>query len=247
MSSQTDEANTQMQPDIELQAYLNDWYRRLPTASGRSSSDLKISPALDPQEAQDFLAGLRENLFRIDELGFAQSRLLPLPPARNDRQKLFQMFWHGKDGTRFLFREGVSQLAAASALVLNYGWPEEQVRLEPNKKDLGGLAYGVDLIVLDQPGGRGLIFGEAKAESRALNDLIREITACGRAGLHDRSACKRSQHPKFAACWDRKPSYFWAVCPGERKAFELTFTETSLEFHQIDDIPGANGAASRAA
>jgi hypothetical protein len=157
------------------------------------------------------------------------------------------MFWHGKDGTRLLFREGVSQLAAASALVLNYGWPRSQVRLEPNKKDLAGLTYGVDLIVFDQPGGRGLIFGEAKAQSRLLNNLIREITACGRAGLHDPSACKRSQHSKFAVCWERKPSYFWAVCPGERKAFKLMFTETSLELHQIDDIPRANGAISRAA
>jgi hypothetical protein len=133
----------------------------------------------------------------------------------------------------------VCQLAAASALVLNYGWPTKQVRLEPNKQDLGNLAYGVDLIVSEHAGGRAVVYGEAKANLSEARKLIREITSCGAAGNHESSSCKRSQHPKFAACWERRPTYFWVVCPGSRKAFRWEFTDTSLKFVEVDDIPRA--------
>jgi len=109
------------------------------------------------------------------------------------------MFWHTEGGKRVLFREGVCQLAAASALVLEYGWPRDQVRLEPNQADVGDYAYGVDLIVSDRPGGRGIIFGEVKASAGPLATLMREIAACGAQGEHDKSTCGRSQHQEQAA------------------------------------------------
>ena len=227
-----------LEPSLEVAAYLSNLYLRLPQERGprEPRSKLRISPSIDPMEAADFLSGQRAALFTIDELGYAQSPLLPSPPAKNERQKLFQLFWH-RGNERFLFREGVCQLAAASALVVSYGWPKDQVRLEPNKSDLGDIAYGVDLIVTDRPGGDALIFGEVKRTSGLMAKLIQEVAHCGSKGAHAKSECGNAQHRKFAACWAKRPEYFWAVCPAGRKAFRLVYKQSSLDFVEIRDIP----------
>ncbi len=231
--------NVLSSPVHDVETYLNARYRQVfqTLGVGAPATGLKIAPLLDEREAQDFLAGLRAGLFSIDDRGYAQSELLPASPAGQDRQKIFMMFWHTDAEKRVLFREGVCQLAAASALVLEYGWPRDQVRLEPNKADLGGYAYGVDLIVSDRPGGRGVIFGEVKASASALATLMSEIAACGAQGEHDKSTCGRSQHPKAAVCLAKRPDFFWAVCPGTRKAFQISFNDSAMAFVETDDIP----------
>jgi hypothetical protein len=184
---------------------------------------------------------LEAGFFRIDKFGFVQSPLLPPPRQEGARHKLFQLFWHSKNG-RFLFREGVCHLAAVSALVLDYGWPSDQVRLSPNRKDLGKFAYGVDFLVFDRPGGEPMIFGEAKNDHKSLKKMIGEVTECARMGPHERTDCGRSQHPKFAALWHKRASltHFWAVCPGIQEAFALEFTGGTCTLTRVEDIPRAS-------
>ena len=57
-----------------VEGYLRERHAQLPEISDSlvPVPPLKISPQLDVTEAEDFLSGLKEGLFTIDEDGYAQ-------------------------------------------------------------------------------------------------------------------------------------------------------------------------------
>lgn len=225
--------------------------------AAHSTDTLLIHPELDEHESEDYLAGCEAGLFTIDELGFAQSTLLDVMKKSQTRQKVFQIFWHKSGGERFLFREGACQLAAISALVLHYKWPREQVYLDPGKTTVRGLAYApnrekiyfnvkgkvtdlsyaVDIVVTNGAMGQVIICGEAKGSIKELDKLIRQFSDCCRRGVHSEAECKNKQHPKFEACWRLQPQYFWAVCPGSRRAFKLGYEEECITLMEVENLP----------
>jgi len=222
----------------EVHQYLYDCYVALPEASSESiSRTLTIDPPLDvEEEAEDFLRGLQSGLFSIDPDGYVQSDVLPPGPANKNRQEIVQLFWRRKN-RRFLFREGVCQLAAVSALVLMYGWPASHVRLEPNTGDVGDIAFGVDIIVRDPMHDSVRICGEVKRNRAELGKLLDELRACLRDGPHSKSDCKRKNHPKAEALWELRPDYFWAVCPGKRLAFRVQHAGEIIRLDEIPSLP----------
>ncbi len=190
-----------------------------------SSDTLHIKPILDEQEAEDFLAGFTAELFTVDDLGYAQSAHLDEVRPKKDRQQIFQLFWHGPKlenpspearRKRYLFREGVCQLAAVSALVLRYGWPREQVYLDPGKTLSGNLQYAVDLVVTSGATGQTVICGEVKRSTADLQALIRQFSDCCQRGAHGKNECNNSQHRKFEACWQSRPQYFLGCLSGKQ-------------------------------
>jgi len=216
----------------ELGLLLSSWYASLPRSGGRSQV-LAIRPPLDSQEAEDFLGGLRKGLFSVDLDGYVQSQFLPPSP---DRQKILQLFWR-TEGGRSLFREGVCQLAAVSALVLRHGWPQASVRLEPNASDVGEVAYGVDIIVRGSVNTQVCLCGEAKRSARELQRMLDQLQQCLREGQHSKSVCKRTNHPKAEALWKLRPAWFWAVCPGKDLVFRLQHDGENLELESAPRIP----------
>lgn len=205
------------------------------------SGRLRINPPLDVEEARDFLHGFESGFFSVDGDGYVQSPFLP--PSANG-QKILQLFWHSERG-RFLFREGVCQLAAVSALVQRYGWPVSSVRLEPNTADVGDIAYGVDIVVRDGGSGSVSICGEVKRSKERLTKMLNELTARLSGGPHSKSVCKRTNHPKAEALWKLSPRFFWAVCPGKARAFRVHQTGSTVELDETPGLlryPGAGGA-----
>ena len=221
----------------EVRKALSDWYVALPELSSDSASP-KIKPPLDMEEAEDFLCGLREELFTVDSDGYVQSQFLPPAPAQKSRQEILQLFWHYK-GRRILFREGVCQLAAVSSLVARCGLPPASVRLEPNTGDVGDVAFGVDIIVRDPADDSVRICGEVKRNTAELSRLLEELTACLRDGRHSKRDCIRKNHTKAEALWKLRPECFWAVCPGKRLAFHVQHRGSLITLEEIPGLPQA--------
>ena len=107
---------------------------------------MPITEPFSEWEATNFLRGVREGLFEIDDQGYVQSAVLP--PARREfgSAKMLQLFWNHSNDTRRLYREGVNQLSTAARLIFDHGWDRSEVRMEPTAREFGDLAYGVDIM-----------------------------------------------------------------------------------------------------
>jgi hypothetical protein len=203
----------------EAESYLYQQYSQLKNVTVRGAT-LTIKPTLDESEAKYFIRGLEERLFSVDEEGYVQSTLLGLPLVTNTRQKVLQLFWATKGGTK-LFREGVCQLATVASLILKYGWLSRQIVMEPSKAEVGHLAYGVDILIRDEE--RSItICGEVKKDRSELHKLVEGFRDCCRRGPHTKDQCKLAKnHRKYEFCYALKPAYFFATAPGEEICFRL--------------------------
>ena len=226
----------------ELEEYLAKKYANLPVHESVADSKpaLRIDPALDSDEAKYFILGLEAQLFSIDEGGYAQSSLLLTASGSKGQQKGFQLFWHftykGRK-TRALFREGISQLSAASALILKYDWDISQVQIEARREDFGALARGVDLVIKSHAG-KILICGEVKKDSREFEKLIEDFHYCCQQGKHSKNTCKcKSNHPKYELCTFAKPLYFWGVAPGREICYKLSYLDEQILLEEVISLP----------
>jgi hypothetical protein len=176
-----------------------------------------INPPLQEDEAGDFMRGLEAGLFNFDDHGYYQT------PMRWVKGILFG---HTPiSGKRILSRETITQTAAASALVLSYKWPMAQVAIES-----GDLA--LDLLVTDSSG-RVVVGGEAKTTSPLLDAMLHEVQTCVLAD----EDCTHREHKKIRGLRKERPEFFWAVAPGDRRAFRVEYLRSRLVLEQVEDIP----------
>ncbi|MGI8436505.1 MAG: hypothetical protein ACR2NX_06315 [Chthoniobacterales bacterium] len=197
---------------------------------------VRIEPPLAFEEAKYFLLGLEADLFSSDPEGYVQSALLPRPSGRNTKQKMCQIFWHNPPPPR-LFREGICQLATAARLVLERGWPLEQIEMEPTIKEHGTLAYAVDILI-KSPTGQILAAVEVKRSRKELEKLKRDFLHCWALGEHGRDDCHlRQNHPKYQFCIHYRPRYFWAVAPGEEFCFTFASHRNKVDLEQLSTLP----------
>jgi hypothetical protein len=197
------------------------------------ASTFVIKPPLHAGEAEYFVRGLESGIFSIDDEGYVQSTVLPPSSRESTRNKTLSLFWH-RTGRRYLFREGVCQISTMAALKLKYGFPLDQIKMEPTFPDRPELSWAVD-ILLKGPQGTNVAFCEVKRDDRELERLISGFRYCCGAGSHSKNECKFSKnHPKFALCVALKPEYFMAVSPGQEVCFQLSY---SGHFIAIAEVP----------
>ena len=220
----------------EVEKYLKSKYLEVLTNLGliKSYSALTYRIKLEQEESKYFMLGLENGIFTIDNEGYAQSSFLPKQKPKEDRQKTFQMFWNKR---RHLFREGICQLSAASRLILRDGWCKTQILMEPNKEEVGNLAYGVDLLI-KSPEGKTLICGEVKRDQTELMKLIEGFRNCCSLGSHKENTCNDKNHPKYAICAFLRPLYFWAVSPNQEAFFKLEYhAKGKIKLEVLDTFP----------
>jgi hypothetical protein len=197
------------------------------------ASTLVIEPTLHAGEAEYFVRGLENGIFSIDDDGYVQSTVLPPSSRKSKRNKTLCLFWH-RTGRRYLFREGVCQISTMAALKLKYGFPLDQIQMEPTFPGRPELSWAVD-ILLKSPQGTETAFCEVKRSDGEWNRLIRDFKYCCEAGSHLKNECKFSRnHPKYALCVAIKPDYFMAVSPGREVCFQLSY---SGDFIAIAEVP----------
>lgn len=226
----------------EATALLYDLYESTLVACGNQATrPLAIKPGLDAKEAEYFLLGMEHGIFSIDDHGYAQSAVLPPSPKRETRNRILQLIWQRK-GRRFLFREGVCQLATVSELVLEQHWPIEQIQMEPALPDL---RYAVDILLKDA--GRSPVAAcEVKRDNREFDLLLSSFRDCCARGFHGKNECAfRENHPKYELCAEVKPQYFMLASPGRQLSLRISYEHGGVRIaEEIEGLVSALVAAS---
>ena len=209
---------------VETETFLKQKYDSLRV----EGPPLKIHPPLAGSEAEFFMRGWEEGLFSIDEECYVHTEMLRRPIRKGKKNKTFQLFWKGRDGHRFLFREGICQLSTVTSLVRKYGWAADRITLEPEGPEFRDLKNGVDILIADGKGGY-LVCCEVKQSDSELKQLLKELRLCSSIGEHQGDECRHENHRKFAFISKYKPNYFFVTAPGT----ELCFTVTAQNDHVV--------------
>jgi hypothetical protein len=222
----------------ELEQWLQEKFVELCDTIGHPVplSGLRINPALVTEESRYFLLGLEAGLFQLDELGYVQSELLPLPDNDKARQKMCRLFWHDPPPPR-LSRECVCQLSTASSLVIKRGWLTSHIVMEPDLRDDRDTSYGIDLLIKLHPE-EILVAVEVKRSAAELQKFITDLHTCCKRGPHARDDCGFPQnHPKYEFCALYQPAHFWAVAPETDACFEMTYGGGAIQLEQLPSLP----------
>lgn len=198
--------------------------------------NFNIKPDLSVEEAEYFIRGLEENLFTIDDEGYVQSAFLPPHTKGSKKQRMTQFFWR-KGDSKFLFREGINQVAVASSLVLKYGWNNNSVKMEPNIAEFEDLAYAVDFFIKDETG-KIPVCGEAKRNKAEFNNLINGFRSCCERAPHTKADCLfPKNHAKYQFCARYKPAYFFATAPNQQICFSLSHDDGVHIKAEMTELP----------
>lgn len=222
----------------ELEQWLQNGFAELCETIGQTvlPAGLRINPALGIEESKYFLLGLEAGLFQPDELGYIQSALLPSPSKGSFREKMCHIFSYDPLPPR-LSRECICQLSTASFLILERGWLESHILLDPDYKDDRATSYGIDILV-QSPTGQILACVEVKRSLAELQKLITDLRACCKRGAHAKDDCGFPQnHPKYEFCATYKPIYFWAVAPDADVCFSMKYDDGSIGLEELTSLP----------
>ena len=224
-----------MRLNTDLHTWLQDKFAGMGVALGRTAplSGLRIAPPLAEWEANCFLRGLDENLFRVKERGEVESPLLRGDEADGDSRP-YRVF--SAEPPRLL-RENVCQLATASRLIIERGWLPRHVFLEPGRARHHSHADNFDLLVRS-PEGKIFIWVEVRRAAVELEKLIADLRACSGRGPHAPEDCGFPQnHPRHEFCVANQPSYLWAVAPDGELAFAVNCSGAILELEPLSSLP----------
>jgi hypothetical protein len=210
---------------------LHDRYESLRrSCANESPPNLTIKPGLGAKEAEHFLLGIERGIFSIDDESYVRSAVLP-------SSRILQLFWR-RLRRRYLFREGVCQLATVAELVLEHQWPIEQIEMEPSFPEFPSLHWAVDIILKDA-GGTVLAGCEVKRNDRELELLLRGFEYCCTRGGHCKGECEfKKNHPKYEFCALKRPGWFMAVSPGKQVLLRLSYDTGGVTIgEQIGPLP----------
>jgi len=225
--------NTKLNTDLDT--WLQDKFAEMGDALGRLAplSGLRIAPPLAEWEANYFLKGLDENLFRINARGEVESILVRGDEAGGE-SRAYRIF--SADPPRLL-RENVCQLATAARLIVERGWLPRHVFVEPGTPQHHSNADSFDLLVRS-PGGKILIWIEIRRTAVELEKLIADLRACSRRGPHAHQDCGFPQnHPRHEFCMANQPSYLWAVAPDGEMVLAVNCDGAVLELEPLSSLP----------
>jgi hypothetical protein len=223
----------------ELEAWLQKKFAECCERAGqrRPLSGLRVGPPLAAGEAKYFLLGLEEGLFRLNQAGQVESKLLPAL-GEGAKQTPYQMFGPDDSAPR-LWREAVCQLATASSLILKRGWLKSHVTLEPGSSEHRPGALGFDLLVRS-PAGKALVWVEVRRSAVELQKLIVDLRACSRRGSHSRQDCGFPQnHPRYEFGLSQTPDFLWAVAPDADICLRMTYEHETMamELEELASLP----------
>ena len=177
-----------------------------------------------PQEAGAFLRAMDSGLMTVDTCGRCR-----FPGVRNPSRSGYGLFYG--TGEVWLWREWLTQAAAAAELVLDYQMAQSDIAIELDGKD-DVCAFGPD----NSP----LVIAEAKEEAGGFNGLrglVEAVTAC--ANRHETVAslvAPTDHEKKYVRLLLKQPPWFWAVAPGARWAFKVTYEDGAATLEQVDRL-----------
>jgi hypothetical protein len=214
----------------ELSNYLQESFSHLCELTGQlhSISALRINPPLAIEEAKSFLLGMEGDLFRLDEEGNAQSKVLSPSQARLSLQ-VFSL----RPPPPHLVRERICQLATFSSLILQRGWLPGQIKMCPDD----AASYGVDMII-ESVSGKLLVASEIKRSVHEMRKFAGDFRQCCKRGEHAKAECAFQQnHGMFEFCRRYQPGYLWIVAPDADVCFKLGYANSVIEDSELHTLP----------
>lgn len=146
-------------------------------------------------------------------------------------------------------REAVTQFAAITQLIEEYGYPAGNVLPESQGGERAIHRFALDGLVFDglrppkNQRGPVLIAMEAKKVKESVDSLVANIRSCVRRGehridVHDNSEQEQDGHKKYLGIVAWRPAYFWVVSPTKRLAYSVRqAARTGFSLKDVDDIP----------
>jgi len=221
----------------DLNKFISDKYREYCAADPTRRNNPNIQVAFQNWEAGFFMRGLELGFFDVTP----SDGIIVYPTLGGETKKNF--FDPRGAGN---CREAVTQFAAITQLIEEYGYPVESVLGESVKKDQAA-RYALDALVFDGPQqdrGAVRVAMEAKIQVGQMKQLMCQLDKCCQKGLHDKyvhTLRGRADHAKYQGILVWQPAYLWVVCPTERAAYSVRqVSDTSFSLEPVDDIPKFN-------
>jgi hypothetical protein len=225
----------------ELHEFLDARYRALCSALGQtvSPSGLRIAPPFGSDEARYFMLGMEAGIFAVDRNGQIESSLIPVASTGTTEQEEYRMLWCDPPPlSPRLLRDVVTRFSTAAMLILDRGWLQRQIQIEPMIKNDGATAYGVEIVVKSLTG--ELLAGVVvKRSGHELAKLKSDFNQCCKRGQHPEDNCGFPQnHGKFEFCAMSKPAYFWGVAPDAEICFKMNYAQDgTIRLDEFGSLP----------
>jgi hypothetical protein len=218
----------------DLQDFLDRRFGDFCAAHGQpiSPAGLRIGPALGIQEARGFLRGFESRLFEIEVDATIASPMI-VRDETNQGRWIFSL----KPPPPRIVRTTICLLATASDLVLDRGWPQRQIEIEPVNQESNLTTSGVD-ILLKSNQNELLAAVVIKRTAFELQKFRTDLHQCCRRGRHGLDNCGFPQnHATFEFSASCKPKYLWAVAPDAEICFQLTYSGETIQLNQFLSLP----------
>lgn len=202
-------------------------------AAGRArpAFDLSVADTLrrlpiQVWEADRWLRGIKLRMIRMEDFFFR---------AGSRKRSALSLFVRNKQGLNVGFRrEAITQMATYVSLITDFGYGRRQTRFE---------SRFMDVLVTDRAQ-RPWIYAENKAAARTQEKL------CARLRQDFEREAPRLSEEEFERAddavmkahhiWKHRPTYFWAVSPTLRQAFQVIYGEYGFRLLDASSIPTAD-------
>jgi hypothetical protein len=213
----------------ELEKKLTEWANQYAHSLGLMPSDVDVPNNLHYDEASGFMKALEHGIIDVDQKGRCS-----LPKIHRSTRKPTEpcLFSIRNNRVYLAWREYITQVGAIGTLVADYGWPVHLVALDPRD-------WEFDVATFDTPesNARMLVAGETKKTERELQKLLNEMLMATNSNLPLDQLSSSNSNQKYRGLLKEKAPYFWAVAPGLKYAFKVSYTDDNATLTAIADIP----------
>lgn len=186
-----------------------------------------------PDEANGFLRAIEHGILEVNDIGKCGLPNLHRIKTKPTEASLLNNN-NSSGAIRMVWREYITQVGATASLIIDYGYPQNRVALDPGD-------WKFDIAVYPDstnPDAHIYIAGETKKSERELKKTMSEmLTACRQAIPPDTITKKNDGQKKYEGMLVNKPLYFWAVAPGLRTAYQVDYDQSRVSMRRMDDLP----------
>ena len=217
-------------------AVLATWARRYSEIANTPSGSVALPTDFHPDEATGFLRAVDAGIVSVTDSGRCTLPSIHRASAKPTEPCLFSQ---RRDGSVYLaWREYITQVGAVASLILDYGWPVGLVALDPRtlEFDVAGFASSAG-------GALMIVAGETKKTQAELSRLLAQMDAATRSEVTPGRRALTDGQKKYRGLVKERPRYFWAVAPGVRKAFRVSYEGQAASLEEIADLPTYSGSS----
>lgn len=231
--------NSKMSTVERFSELLAQWAHGFVSQSSTTGLTVSLPDNFHPDEANGFLRALDNGILRVSDSG--RCSLPTIHRAKKPTEPcLFSINKHSV--VCLVWREYITQIGMVADLVLDYGWPQELVALDPRDTTFDTACYSSSSATATM-----LVAGEAKKTIRELAATRTKLLDASRLRLsieqlppgQNKDANKRlpDDHKKYRGLLAEKPQFFWLVAPGAKWSYQVFYEIGAAVLEEISDLP----------